>query len=120
VKTFKVFLSESEQTVPDRYARFTQLPESHLEQSEAEGRYNYKGYMGQKARTVEVHPSKLRSTQSWIDKRWKPRWSKDSETPKGLMDSDGNVHLVDGHHRAEHAYVKGHDKFVVNVVDDKD
>jgi len=69
-----------------------------------EGRFHWhmdQGHYG--TNVINAHPDDLRASQGWIDKRWTPEWSKGTSIPVGLIDEQEIIHLLDGHHRSNHA-----------------
>lgn len=49
-----------------------------------------------------IHHSLLRATQDTVHSKWTPKHSEKSVMPVGILHG-GKVHVVDGHHRSEHA-----------------
>jgi hypothetical protein len=116
MKSFGEFISE---TVMKDYQRPTSLKMSEHSPTDVFGEWRA-GDRGGRAKTISVQPKKLRATQSWLDKRWSgketPEESKHNEHPAAIRTKDGNVHLVDGHHRAADAQKSGK-HFTVSAVD---
>lgn len=100
----------------EKHARFTKLNHSHLDHSFASGMAHAHKEAGHKLHTEHVPIHKLRATQEWVEKGYKGSKTGHGKTikreheneygsmhPTGLQDKHGNVHLVDGHHRADEA-----------------
>ena len=58
---------------------------------------------------------RIRSTQGWINPKWKP--SKDIGQAHGVRTSDGLIHISDGHHRVNKAQKSGAKDFEMYVKD---
>lgn len=85
---------------------------------------NHHRSVGSELKTVDVHPSKLRATQDEVHKNFDPKvhnsdkHSINGNSPvHGIRTEDGNVHLLDGHHRGDHAISNGHKSIKVQVYD---
>lgn len=61
---------------------------------------------GSKPEIMDVNPKTLRATQDGVDSTWTPERSKNAEMPVAVVDK-GEFHIVDGHHRANHALANG-------------
>ena len=95
--------------------------------SELHDRVQEKINAGQEPRLVKIPVGKIRATQAGVRKhrdRKEEGWSENdppfghADHPVGLRDKEENVHLVDGHHRADAAVGRGMISINVYVYDE--
>jgi len=89
--------------------RMSKIPLSmHAGKNLPEDRWEWHRKRGDKPKEVMIPPEKLRATQAIVDNRWTPkRVSKYHAPIRGLMNKNGFVHILDGHHRADYNYGRG-------------
>lgn len=110
MKTYLQFIAEGgwvEDTEGPETAVDTKVKRSHMGVLRAYSRWEKQGDRHE-SKTVSVHPSKLRATQGWVDSKYEHGKHENPKRPYGLQDKRGNVHIIDGHHRANHAVEHGH------------
>ena len=108
------FPSPPENQTPEEFLRPISFPRSKFAGAFAtglEGRIKWRQdeLMDFGRKTATVKPKNLFASQDVVDTRWTPEWGKAHNRflPVGMLDSEGNVHVLDGHHRADFAVRNG-------------